>query len=213
MRRLFIIIFIVALVITNSIFAGEMLQVRQRIGQETLAGLYHNEPYLGLEFLYNNKPKMTLGVGPRYAITRKGITFNAFGYLAVIANPAKAKWSVEEAEGDIFLNVRSGKLATLARTKFKRNFTGTMPKKYYWGEDFLGYQATKSLQVQLRTEWKYSGKINSVRKDLVQSVGLGWSKKLLPVGKWSPRLNGYLGVEAKKPHNKAGWVELLLIQE
>ena len=200
MGKLFITMIVLALIITNSLTAEEMVQVRQKIGQETIVGLYHNEPYLGLKFLYNNKPKMTLGVGPRYAITRKGITFNAFGYLAVIANPAKAKWSVEEAEGDIFLNVRSGKLAALARTKFKRNFTGTMPKKYYWGEDWLGYQITQTLQIQARTEWMHkSGK-------LTQSVGCGWSKKLSPVLKF----NGYLGLDKKR--NKAGWVEMMMVR-
>lgn len=201
MGKLFITIIVLALIITNSLTAEEMVQVRQRIGQESLVGLYHNEPYLGLEFLYNNKPKMTLGVGPRYAITRKGITFNTFGYLAVIANPAKPKWSAEEAEADTFLTFRSGKWAGLARTKFKKNLTDTTPKKYYWGEDWLGYQITQTLQIQARTEWMHkSGK-------LTQSIGCGWSKKLSPVLKF----NGYLALDTKT-RNKVGWMEMMMVK-
>lgn len=185
------------LLFINQIYADNTLQIRQLIGEDYLVGYYHNEPWLGTEVIYNNKPWLLIGAGPRYILKKGENELKLFGYLAFTSNVAKKHWPIEKLEIDSFVVPKIGNWSVYLRTRAGLDLADSN-SPIYGGEDYIGYQVAKALQIQLRTEWKCQNRA------LSQSIGCGWSNKVST----SINFNGYVGVETKRPYSKTGWIEL-----
>lgn len=185
-----------------NVYADNTLQFRQFIGANAICGWYHNEQYLGTEVIYNNKPRVLLGIGPRYTFTQGNNGLKLFGYFALTSNVAKNKiqWPIEKVEIDSFVVPKIGNWSVCLRTRVGLDLANNN-SQIYWGEDYIGYQISKTRQIQLRTEWKYS-------QDLwLQSIGPAWGSEISS----TVRFNGYIGIETKRPYAKTGWLELIMV--
>lgn len=184
-----------------NVCADDTLQLRQWVGGNALCGWYHNGRYLGTEVIYNNKPWLLMGIGPRYTLTQGNNGLKLFGYFALTSNVAKKQWPVEKMEIDSFVVPKIGDWSACFRTRAGLELANNNAP-VYWGEDYIGYQLTKTQQIQLRTEWKYGQNLWS------QSIGPAWSSQISSV-----KFNGYIGVETKHPYAKTGWIELRMVTQ
>ena len=201
MKKCFLGIMLLCFCIVSNIYADNALQLRQFIGGSALCGWYHNEQYLGTEVIYNNKPWVLLGIGPSYTLTQGNNGLKLFGYFALTSNVAKKQWPIEKVEVDTFIIPKLGAWNFCFRTRAGIELANNNAL-VYWGEDYIGYQVTKALQFQFRTEWKHSQGLHS------QSIGPAWSSQISSI-----KFNGYIGMETKHPYAKTGWLELRMVTQ
>jgi len=187
--------------------ADNTLQLRQFIGGNTLCGWYHNEQSMGTEIIYNNKPRLLLGIGPRYAFKQGNNGLKLFGYFALTSNVAKKQWPIEKMEVDTFIMPKLSAWNLCFRTRAGLELANNNVP-VYWGEDYIGYQITKNQQIQLRTEWKYGQNLLSRKNIWSQSIGPSWSRQIANV-----KFNGYVGIGTKPPYTKTGWLELMMVKQ
>ena len=198
MKKLFVILMFCFIV--SNVYSDNTLQIRQFIGGNALCGCHHNEKLLGTEVIYNNKPWVLLGIGPRYSFMQGDNALKLFGYFALTSNVAKKHWPIEKVEVDTFIMPKLGAWNFCFRTRAGLELANNNAL-VYWGEDYIGYQITKTQQIQLKTEWKHRN------KKLVQSIGPGWNSQISSI-----KFNGYIGIETKHPYAKTGWLELRMSQ-
>ncbi len=206
MKKCFLGVMLMLCFVSN-IQADDTLQLRQWVGGNALCGWYHNEQYIGTEVIYNNKPWLLLGIGPRYAFAQGNNGLKLFGYFALTSNVAKKQWPIEKVEIDSFVVPKLDNWNACFRTRAGLELANNNTP-VYWGEDYIGYQMIESLQIQLRTEWKYGQDLVSHKNTWSQSIGPAWSSQIASV-----KFNGYIGMETKHPYAKTGWIELRMVKQ
>jgi len=203
MKKVLLVV-ILAMLLSLSVEATDVLMVKQNVGRSSIFYWFHNEEVWGSEVLYINgdSPALLVGMSPFFQIQAGDLKIKIINYFTATSDLGKTRWPVKSVGIDNFLSFALKDWSLLLR--ITPDFGFAKKKMQYSGRDYLGYRLSEKWQVQAQTEWVYSSE-----KKLSQTVGLGWAHAFTK----QLGFDGYLGIDPKSPHKKAGWFLLKLTME
>lgn len=178
--------------------ASNTLMFRQDIARSATFYWLHNEKSWGSELLYctGDNPKIVLGATPYFQAKFGAVGIMVSNYFTSKFDASKAKWPLYFVGLDNFTTLNFKDWVLLVRTT--PDFNLVKKEAQYSGRDYVGLKLSEGWQIQIQAEWTY------VDRKLSQTFGFGWVHNLTDkVG-----LDGYLGIEIKKPYQKVGWFAL-----
>ena len=195
----FISLTLALMILSSSVFATDVLKVKQKIGKGMVLYHMHNEEYWGTKLLYSqgDKPWLLFGLTPLYSFNIDKLKVKIKAYIDLKLDVGKKHWPLSELESDIFIIPSIDKWLLYLRIRPNINMDNRN-RLFWWGRSYLGYQISKNDNLRLQTEWSYKN------QTWIQSIGPSMEYKITD----QLSLIIYIGAETDYPHAKTGWIEL-----
>lgn len=196
MKKIFLLVLVVAWVSITLAQTGDFLKLRQSFNGDYGLIYLHNSKTVVWQVAYNSQQSLVLGVGPSMNFKLGKTNITTFAYADAILNLKDTDFPVQSYMGEAFIITSMDRWSLFARTALLTNAENL--KTYFSGRDFLGYQLGL-YNVRLLSDWKQTDNRTIV------FVGPSVEYK---INNFS--ISGYIGADIKSPHPKTGWLNIKL---